>query len=78
MFSSSQIQKRSFKKTLLLIRSTYSPEQVPLGNFTIDVTIPKNTPAGDSVLTAAVPFLVGASGLTKVHAFNATIAVTAA
>ncbi|KAK7984785.1 hypothetical protein PG988_002407 [Apiospora saccharicola] len=56
----------------------FYPEQVPLGNFTIDVTIPKNTPAGDSVLTAAIPFLVGASGVTQVHAFNATIAVTAA
>ncbi|KAK8851276.1 hypothetical protein PGQ11_013755 [Apiospora arundinis] len=57
---------------------SFYPEQVPLGNFTVDVTIPKDTPAGDNVLVAAVPFLVGASGVTKVHAFNATIAVTAA
>ncbi|KAK8064682.1 hypothetical protein PG994_007320 [Apiospora phragmitis] len=56
----------------------FYPEQVPLGNFTMDVTIPEDTPAGDRVLTAAVPYLVGASGVTKVHAFNATIAVTAA
>ncbi|KAK7962127.1 uncharacterized protein PG986_002952 [Apiospora aurea] len=56
----------------------FYPEQVPLGNFTVDVTIPKDTPAGETVLTAAVPSLVGASGVTKVHAFNATIDVTAA
>ncbi|KAK8074625.1 hypothetical protein PG997_009288 [Apiospora hydei] len=56
----------------------FYPEEVPLGNFTVDVTIPKDTPAGESVLTAAIPYLVGAGGLTKVAAYNATIDITAA
>ncbi|KAK8016569.1 hypothetical protein PG993_014758 [Apiospora rasikravindrae] len=56
----------------------FYPEEVPLGNFTVDVTIPKDTPAGDSVLTAAIPYLVGAGGLTKVQAYNSTIVITAA
>lgn len=60
------------------MHTLYSPKEVPLGNFTVDVTIPKDTPVGDSILTAAIPYLVGASGLTKVQGYNATIAVTAA
>ncbi|KAI1131207.1 hypothetical protein F5Y10DRAFT_262387 [Nemania abortiva] len=48
-----------------------------LNSFTVDVTIPASQPAGKWNLVAAVPYLVGASGSTDVHAFNSTINITA-
>ncbi|CAJ2507199.1 Uu.00g083850.m01.CDS01 [Anthostomella pinea] len=46
-------------------------------SFTVDVPIPADWPAGEWLLVAAVPFLVGASGLTDVEAFNSSITITA-
>ncbi|GAW18933.1 hypothetical protein ANO14919_084160 [Xylariales sp. No.14919] len=48
-----------------------------LNSFTVDVTIPESQPAGNWRLLAAVPYLVGASGLVDLHFFNTTIEVTA-
>ncbi|TGJ81146.1 hypothetical protein E0Z10_g7630 [Xylaria hypoxylon] len=48
-----------------------------LNSFTVDLTIPKNQPAGNWRLLAAVPYLVGASGSVDLHFFNTTIEVTA-
>ncbi|KAH9909500.1 hypothetical protein F4778DRAFT_952 [Xylariomycetidae sp. FL2044] len=50
----------------------------PLGNSTVAVTIPAGQPAGDYQLFAAVPHLVGASGLIQISSFNQSISITAA
>ncbi|KAI8627682.1 hypothetical protein F5Y19DRAFT_161903 [Xylariaceae sp. FL1651] len=55
----------------------YGSDIEKLNSFTVDVTIPANQPAGDWLLVGAVPFLVGASGLTSLHSFNSTIKITA-
>ncbi|KAI0403212.1 hypothetical protein F4802DRAFT_320896 [Xylaria palmicola] len=55
----------------------YQTNTAKLNSFTVDVAIPENQPAGDWLLVAAVPYLVGASGLTNLRAFNTTIKVTA-
>ncbi|KAI0443935.1 hypothetical protein F4803DRAFT_549685 [Xylaria telfairii] len=55
----------------------YKTNTSKLNNFTVEVTIPENQPAGKWLLVGAVPFLVGASGLTDIHSFNTTINVTA-
>ncbi|KAK9414096.1 hypothetical protein SUNI508_02195 [Seiridium unicorne] len=54
------------------------PDSVPLNSFTVDVTIPDTLSAGDYQLVAAIPYLVGASGLFDVHAFSSNITITAA
>ncbi|KAI0106496.1 hypothetical protein GGR51DRAFT_517897 [Nemania sp. FL0031] len=55
----------------------YGTDIEQLNSFTLDVTIPENYPAGDWLLVAAVPYLVGASGTTSLRAFNSTISITA-
>ncbi|KAI3321943.1 hypothetical protein HD806DRAFT_502379 [Xylariaceae sp. AK1471] len=55
----------------------YGTDIEKLNSFTVNLTIPENQPAGDWLLVAAVPFLVGASGLTDLHSFNSTITITA-
>ncbi|KAJ2986534.1 hypothetical protein NUW58_g4977 [Xylaria curta] len=55
----------------------YGTNTAKLNSFTVQVTIPENQPAGDWLLVAAVPYLVGASGSTNLRAFNTTINVTA-
>ncbi|KAI0427100.1 hypothetical protein F5Y09DRAFT_41790 [Xylaria sp. FL1042] len=56
----------------------YGTDIEKLNSFTVDVTIPESQPAGDWLLVAAVPYLVGASGSTNLRSFNSTIKVTAA
>ncbi|KAI1335267.1 hypothetical protein F5Y15DRAFT_255311 [Xylariaceae sp. FL0016] len=56
------------------------PDNEPTGNsnnFTVDVKIPKSQSAGDYLLVAAIPYLVGASGETQLYAFNSSISITA-
>ncbi|KAI0871391.1 hypothetical protein GGS24DRAFT_60356 [Hypoxylon argillaceum] len=48
-----------------------------LNSFTVQLAIPESQPAGDWLLVAAVPYLVGASGSTSLHSFNSTITITA-
>jgi hypothetical protein len=48
-----------------------------LNSFTVELPIPESQPAGDWLLVAAVPYLVGASGSTNIRSFNTTIKVTA-
>ncbi|KAI0128983.1 hypothetical protein BJ170DRAFT_623648 [Xylariales sp. AK1849] len=54
------------------------PNSPELGNFSVEVTIPAKLAEGDYQLVAAVPYTVGASGLTAIHAFNSSIIITAA
>ncbi|KAI1284774.1 hypothetical protein F5Y07DRAFT_347666 [Xylaria sp. FL0933] len=56
----------------------YGTDIEKLNSFTVDVAIPESQPAGDWLLVAAVPYLVGASGSTNLRSFNSTIKVTAA
>jgi hypothetical protein len=44
----------------------YGSDIEKLNSFTVDVTIPENQPAGDWLLVAAVPFLVGVSSIYPV------------
>ncbi|KAI0023628.1 hypothetical protein F4780DRAFT_728855 [Xylariomycetidae sp. FL0641] len=54
-------------------------KQDPTSNsFDVQVAIPSSQPAGEWSLVAAIPYLVGASGLVQVHAFNHTIQITEA
>ncbi|KAH6654537.1 hypothetical protein BKA67DRAFT_535854 [Truncatella angustata] len=53
------------------------PDSVPLNSFTVDLTIPNTTAAGDYQIVAAIPYLVGASGSFDVNAFYANITITA-
>ncbi|KAI0552115.1 hypothetical protein F4679DRAFT_98255 [Xylaria curta] len=55
----------------------YGTDTAKLNSFTVEVPIPENQPAGDWMLVAAVPYLVGASGSTSLRSFNSTIKVTA-
>ncbi|KAI0966714.1 hypothetical protein F4678DRAFT_272050 [Xylaria arbuscula] len=55
----------------------YGTDIEKLNSFTVDLTIPESQTAGDWLLVAGVPSLVGASGLTSVRSFNSTIKVTA-
>lgn len=54
------------------------PDSPPLNSFTVDVTLPASLSAGDYKLVAAIPYLVGASGLFDVHAFSSNVTITAA
>ncbi|GAP90566.1 hypothetical protein SAMD00023353_5000550 [Rosellinia necatrix] len=54
----------------------YGNDVNKLNNFTVELAIPENQPAGDWLLVAAVPYLVGASGFTAVRSFNSTINIT--
>ncbi|KAI1768071.1 hypothetical protein GGR53DRAFT_34479 [Hypoxylon sp. FL1150] len=55
------------------------PDHVPQpGNFTIDVPVPESFDAGNYNLVAAIPYLVGASGMTLIQNHTAAIEVTAA
>ncbi|KAH8895719.1 hypothetical protein GQ53DRAFT_31280 [Thozetella sp. PMI_491] len=47
----------------------------PSGDWTVDVTIPETQPTGNFVLNAAVPYLVGASGVTDIKVLNASITI---
>ncbi|KAI1135195.1 hypothetical protein F5Y05DRAFT_416502 [Hypoxylon sp. FL0543] len=54
------------------------PDHVPqLGKFTVDVPVPDSFSPGDFKLVAAVPYLVGASGMTQVMGLYANITITA-
>ncbi|KAI1425897.1 hypothetical protein F5Y12DRAFT_713776 [Xylaria sp. FL1777] len=55
----------------------YGTDIEKLTSFTVDVAIPESQPAGDWLLVAAVPYLVGASGSTNLRSFNSTINITA-
>ncbi|XXH00504.1 hypothetical protein Hte_006850 [Hypoxylon texense] len=48
------------------------------GNFTIDVDIPEDFEAGSYNLVAAIPYLVGASGMTGIQNHTVAIEITAA
>ncbi|KAI1098405.1 hypothetical protein F4804DRAFT_126130 [Jackrogersella minutella] len=48
------------------------------GNFTIDLTIPSDFEPGNYNVIAAVPFLVGASGMVQIQGHSANITITAA
>ncbi|KAI1084190.1 hypothetical protein F5B20DRAFT_287388 [Whalleya microplaca] len=55
------------------------PDNVPKpGKFPVDVTIPAGFTPGTYKLFAAVPYLVGASGMTQIQTWNSTITVLAA
>ncbi|KAI2608581.1 uncharacterized protein GGS25DRAFT_283873 [Hypoxylon fragiforme] len=55
------------------------PDNVPKpGQFTVDVPIPKGFQTGDFKLYAAIPYLVGASGLTAIQSHVANITIEAA
>ncbi|KAI0398081.1 hypothetical protein F5Y17DRAFT_454391 [Xylariaceae sp. FL0594] len=55
----------------------YGTKTERLNSFAVNVTIPADIPTGDWLLVAAVPYLVGLSGLTDIHSFNSTIHITA-
>ncbi|KAI4863185.1 hypothetical protein F4820DRAFT_381345 [Hypoxylon rubiginosum] len=48
------------------------------GNFTIDLDIPGDFSAGTYNLVAAIPYLVGASGMTSIQNLTFPIEITAA
>ncbi|KAL7625343.1 hypothetical protein AAE478_004559 [Parahypoxylon ruwenzoriense] len=48
------------------------------GEFTIDVPIPEGFEPGSYKLVAAIPYLVGASGMTQIQAHSANITIEAA
>ena len=52
-----------------------SPDQLPLGNFSVAIALPEVS-AGDYQLFAAVPYLVGASGTVDVETFYFNITIT--
>ncbi|KAH8673533.1 hypothetical protein BX600DRAFT_207092 [Xylariales sp. PMI_506] len=49
----------------------------PTGNYDVKITVPSTVTAGDYKLWAAIPYLVGASGLVDTRAFSANITITA-
>ncbi|KAI0835295.1 hypothetical protein F5Y06DRAFT_299716 [Hypoxylon sp. FL0890] len=55
----------------------YPDNEPQLGNFTVDVPIPDSFQPGDYQLVAAIPYLVGASGMTAVQGHSANITITA-
>lgn len=63
--------------TQLAYTALYGTDVNKLNSFTVDLAIPETQPAGDWLLVAAVPYLVGASGSTSIRSFNTTIKVTA-
>lgn len=63
--------------TQVAYTALYGNDVNKLNNFTVDLAIPESQPAGDWLLVAAVPYLVGASGSTNIRSFNTTITVTA-
>ncbi|KAI0009564.1 hypothetical protein F4779DRAFT_617458 [Xylariaceae sp. FL0662B] len=55
------------------------PDNIPKpGKVPVDVTIPEGFTPGTYKLVAAVPYLVGASGLTSIQVWNSTITINAA
>ncbi|KAI1115904.1 hypothetical protein F5Y14DRAFT_449709 [Nemania sp. NC0429] len=54
----------------------YGTDVEKLNSFAVDLAIPASYPAGDWLLVAAVPYLVGASGSTGIRSFNSTIKIT--
>ncbi|KAI0881077.1 uncharacterized protein GGS22DRAFT_75358 [Annulohypoxylon maeteangense] len=55
----------------------YPDNQPKPGKFNIDVALPSTLSAGDYQLVAAVPYLVGASGLVSIQSHTANITITA-
>ncbi|KAI5867213.1 hypothetical protein GGS23DRAFT_166258 [Durotheca rogersii] len=54
------------------------PDHVPQpGSFDIDVLIPPETAPGEYDLVAAIPYLVGASGVTAIQTYNVSVRVEA-
>ncbi|KAI1806404.1 hypothetical protein F4811DRAFT_147214 [Daldinia bambusicola] len=54
------------------------PDNVPKpGQFTIDVTLPADLQPGDYNIVAAIPYLVGASGMTQIQGHSANITIEA-
>ncbi|KAI0851546.1 hypothetical protein F5Y00DRAFT_230059 [Daldinia vernicosa] len=58
--------------------SLFPDNQPQPGQFTIDVPIPDSFTAGDYKLVAAIPYLVGASGMTQIQSHSANITIEAA
>ncbi|KAI1482974.1 hypothetical protein K445DRAFT_321672 [Daldinia sp. EC12] len=57
--------------------SLYPNNQPKPGQFTIDLTIPDDLQPGDYNIVAAIPYLVGASGLTQIQGHSANITIEA-
>ncbi|KAI0118559.1 hypothetical protein F4776DRAFT_259231 [Hypoxylon sp. NC0597] len=55
----------------------YPDNEPQLGNFTVDVPIPDSFSPGNYKLVAAIPYLVGASGMTQVQGHSVNITITA-
>ncbi|KAI1405727.1 hypothetical protein F4819DRAFT_377366 [Hypoxylon fuscum] len=54
------------------------PNNIPQpGNFSLQVSVPQGFTPGDYKLVAAIPYLVGASGMTQIQVHNASITITA-
>ncbi|KAI1414351.1 hypothetical protein F5Y13DRAFT_188458 [Hypoxylon sp. FL1857] len=55
----------------------YPDNEPPLGKSTVDVPIPDYITPGKYQLVAAIPYLVGASGMTQVQGHSVNITITA-
>ncbi|ORY63408.1 uncharacterized protein BCR38DRAFT_410336 [Pseudomassariella vexata] len=76
----STIDPRSCPDTICLgTQITYNtiyPDNPDPGNYNIDVKIPATQAKGNYTLVAAVPYLVGASGMTDIRNFTSAITIT--